>query len=45
MLCLKSDVYRVKRKGESTVPCGAPILQMWSVGEVVDRDIDGDRSP
>ena len=45
---LKSEVYRVKRKGESTVPCGVPVLQstirltatrphvLWSVGEVVN---------
>ena len=25
-LYLKSDVYRVKRKGAKTVPCGAPVL-------------------
>ena len=25
-LCWKSDVYKVKRTGESTVPCGAPVL-------------------
>ncbi|CAL8278782.1 unnamed protein product [Merluccius merluccius] len=26
VLYLKSEVYRVNRTGESTVPCGAPVL-------------------
>ena len=38
---MKSEVYRLNRKGSRTVPCGTLMRQtttsvLWSVGEVVD---------